>query len=254
MQVQWLGPLVTYADGMARMREAMARVDEAGPVLLLMSHTPTITITRRGGTGAFLAPRELIERDGIEVIETDRGGDVTFHGPGQLVGYPVLRLGPSSLGSNVVGYVRALEQGLVDACRALGVVDAHQKSSRDADGNHLTGVWCKAPVVEAASCSFVLTEHQDAKVCAIGVGLSGGVTRHGFALNVTTDIERFTRHITPCGLTGRTATSLERALPRPPSFERTRDVVSDHVVSALHSFHSPLHPSTIHREEAVSHG
>ena len=127
------------------MHDAMARVDQAGPVLLLLEHAPVITVTRRGGTAHVFAPAERLAAEGIALVQTDRGGDVTFHGPGQLVGYPVLRLGPTSLGSDVVGYVRDLERGLVEACQALGIRDAHAKPARDADGNHLTGVWCRAP-------------------------------------------------------------------------------------------------------------
>lgn len=227
--VRDLGSDVPYLDGMQVMREAMARVDEDGPVLLLLEHAPALTVTRRGGMTAFVSPREVVERDGIDVIETDRGGDVTFHGKGQLVGYPILRLGPTSLGCDVVGYVHALERCLVEVCHALGVVDAHSKPERDADGHHLTGVWCRAPVVNPISCGLVEVERVDAKVCAIGVGLSGGVVRHGFALNVDIALERFTRHIIPCGLTGRAATSLERVLPKAP----TRDAVVQAVTEQL---------------------
>ena len=169
-----LGSDVPYPEGMRVMHAAMARVDDDGPVLLLLEHTPVITVTRRGGTAHVFAPAERLAAEGIALVETDRGGDVTFHGPGQLVGYPVLRLGASSLGSDVVGYVHDLERGLVEACHALGVIDAHAKPERDAGGKHLTGVWCCAP------------GSVDAKLCAIGVGLSGGVTRHGFAINVST--------------------------------------------------------------------
>jgi len=127
-----LGEAVDYEEGLRAMREAMARVDDddGGPALLLIEHRPTITITRRGGTGAFVSPRERIEADGIAVVEADRGGDVTYHGPGQLTGYPILRLGDTSLGCDVVGFVRAMEQGIIDACRALGVDSAHTSRAR----------------------------------------------------------------------------------------------------------------------------
>lgn len=223
MRVVDLGQGVPYAEGMRVMREAMARVDVEGPVLLLLEHAPVITTTRRGGLAHVFARPEALAADGIELVETDRGGDVTFHGPGQLVGYPVLRLGPSSLGSDVVGYVRDLERGLVEACRALGVADAHAKPERDEAGNHLTGVWCRAPGPLGG----------DAKLCALGVGLSGGVTRHGFALNVDIDIERFTRHVLPCGLSGRGVTSLARVLGGAPSMPAVRAEVARRVVAAI---------------------
>lgn len=224
MRVVDLGSGVAYPEGMSRMRDAMAHVDEDGPVLLLLEHAPVITVTRRGGTAHVFAGEERLAADGIALFETDRGGDVTFHGPGQLVGYPVLRLGPSSLGSDVVGYVHDLERGLIEACRALGVADAHAKAERDAEGNHLTGVWCAAPRAPAGT---------DAKLCALGVGLSGGVTRHGFALNVDIDLERFTRHVLPCGLAGRGVTSLARVLGAAPSMSAVKAVVARTVVDAI---------------------
>jgi lipoate-protein ligase B len=220
-----LGADVPYARGMAVMHSAIERVDVDGPVLLLLEHTPVLTITRRGGTQALLSSREACTRDGIEVIETDRGGDVTFHGPGQLVGYPILRLGPSSLGSDVVGYVHELEALLVNACRALGVGDAHAKPDRDEIGNHLTGVWCNTPMAPGIRSGA----HVEGKLCAIGVGLASGVTRHGFALNIDIAYERFTRHAVPCGLIGRGPTSLARVLASTP----TRAAVVNEIRTAL---------------------
>jgi lipoyl(octanoyl) transferase len=238
-----LGADVDYEAGLTAMRDAMARVDDddaqGGPALLLIEHRPTITITRRGGTGAFVSPRERIEADGIAVVEADRGGDVTYHGPGQLTGYPILRLGDTSLGCDVVGFVRAMEQGIIDACRALGVESAHHVEGKDAEGHVLTGVWANEPVVadETLGCHFHQVEHRSAKLCAIGVGLGGGITRHGFALNVTTELERFTRHIIPCGLSSRGVTSLARVLPRTP----TMTTVKERVVAAMTARLLPLH-------------
>ena len=208
----------------------MARVDDDGPVLLLLEHAPVITTTRRGGSAFVTTPHDEIERAGIAVVETDRGGDVTFHGPGQLVGYPILRLGPTSLGCNLVGYVRALEEAMIAACTELGVVDAHRVEK-------MTGVWCDAPVVESISCGLHDMHREVCKLTAIGVGVSGGVTRHGFALNITTELERYTQHIIPCGLTGRGVTSLERVLPRTPSFDDVCGVVEKHVVNTLAPWH-----------------
>lgn len=222
MRVVDLGAEIPYAEGVRRQREAAARVDTEGPVLFLLEHAPVITITRRGGMAHVFSSRERLAADGIELCETDRGGDVTFHGPGQLVGYPVLRLGPASLGSDVVGYVHALEAGVVDACRALGVHGAHAKPERDAAGNHLTGVWCRVP-----------GSVDDAKVCALGVGLSGGVTRHGFALNVDIDLERYLAHVVPCGLAGRGVTSLARVLGAAPAMSTVRDVVARAVLARI---------------------
>lgn len=234
-----LGADVAYEDGLAAMRDQMGRVDDDGPALLLIEHRPTITITRRGGTGAFVSPREVIEADGIAVVEADRGGDVTFHGPGQLTGYPVLRLGPTSLGCDVVGYVHAVEAAVTDVVKGFGVESARAVDGKDKDGHFLTGVWAEAAVIddETLGCNFYVVEKQLQKVCAIGVGLGGGVTRHGFALNVTTDLGRFTKHIVPCGLSERGVTSLERLLMRPPSI----DVVKAAVVARFNAALAPWH-------------
>jgi lipoate-protein ligase B len=231
MEVIDLGADVAYVDGLARMRECIERIDDDGPALILIEHRPTITITRRGGTGAFVSPREAIERDGIDVVEADRGGDVTFHGPGQITGYPILRLGPASLGCDVVGYVRALEAAVVDVVKGLGIASARSIEGKDHEGHFLTGVWCHAPSMARGA------PDQANKVCAIGVGLGGGVTRHGFALNVSTDLERYTRHIVPCGLSGSGVTSLERLLPRAPSMESVKAWIVDVAVPRLQAWH-----------------
>lgn len=237
-----LGSDVAYEDGLEKMRHTMARVDDEGPALLLIEHRPTITITRRGGVGAFVSPRERIEADGIDVVEADRGGDVTYHGPGQLTGYPILRLGPQSLGVDVVGFVRDMEAAIVDVVKGFGAESARHVEGKDAAGNVLTGVWVDAPVVsdETLGCNFHQVEHRTAKVCAIGVGLGGGITRHGFALNVTTRLEDYTAHIVPCGLRGLEVTSLERILMRPPSMDLVRQRVLEAVSRRLMPWHRPL--------------
>ncbi len=182
MKTRFLGYQISYAEGMKVMRQAMEDIELEGNQLLLLEHRDTITYTRQHGTQALLMPAEEITRRGIELVETDRGGDVTFHGTGQLVGYPVLKL-PTNMG--VVDYVRVLEDTLIEACAELGVQNAGRVEGK-------TGVW---------------VGHE--KLIAIGVGVSRGVTRHGFALNISTDLERFTECITPCGLRGFGVTSLE---------------------------------------------
>ena len=279
MRVIDLGADVAYVDGLACMRATMERIDDDGPALILIEHRPTITITRRGGTHAFVSPRALIEADGIDVVEADRGGDVTFHGPGQLTAYPILRLGPTSLGCDVVGYVRALEAAIVDVVVALGVPSARSIEGRDHEGHFLTGVWCDAvgdettgcnssppgdehvdnsPTREALSVNSIAAlafgpqaassglrarshavEMRRAKLAAIGVGLGGGVTRHGFALNVSTHLEHYTRHIVPCGLQ-ESVTSLERLLARTPSMREVKARVVDVAAPQLQGWHRRL--------------
>jgi lipoyl(octanoyl) transferase len=170
----WLGR-TEYLDAW-RLQEAIAsRVRDGGPDrLLLLEHDPVYTIGKRGSTENLLAsPRELREA-GAAVYRVDRGGDITYHGPGQLVGYPLVALGEAP---DLVGYVRAIEQALIDALASYGV------AARPETGK--TGVW-------------VDLDGQPAKVAAIGVRVSRGVSSHGFALNVSTDLAAFERMI-PCG-------------------------------------------------------
>lgn len=227
IRVTWLGKDVEYGAGMAVMRRAMDDVDTAGAELLLLEHAATITVTRQGGLQHLLVTPEDLQDDGIALVETDRGGDVTFHGPGQLVGYPVMRLASGPDGrADLVGYLRALERGLIDACQRLGVVGCHRK-----DG--MTGVWVASD--PGAPCESWPDDDNAAKLVAIGVGVKRGVTRHGFALNVTTDLERFTRRIVPCGLSGRKVTNLERLLGKSgvPDEDTLHRVVCESVARAL---------------------
>jgi lipoyl(octanoyl) transferase len=163
-----------------------------GDVLLLLEHTPVITLGRNAKSKNIVASPELLAQRGVEVFECDRGGDVTFHGPGQLVGYPIfdLRGFPTpdakrkTLGA--IEYVRRLEEVLIRTCADFGI-PAQRISG-------MTGVWTK-----------------EAKIAAIGVHISLAVTSHGFALNVNTDLDYFNL-IIPCGITAKPVTSIEREL------------------------------------------
>ena len=167
---------VGYVDGW-RLQEAVAsRVAAGGPErLLLLEHDPVYTIGRRGTLDHLTASPAELRAAGASAYRVDRGGDITYHGPGQLVGYPILSLGPAP---DVVAYVRALEDGLRATLADFGI------ASRTIDGK--TGVWVDLP------------DRREAKLAAIGVRVSRGVTRHGFALNVDTDLAAFTRMV-PCG-------------------------------------------------------
>ena len=227
IRVLWLGENVEYGAGMAVMRRAMEDVDTSGAQLLLLEHAPTITVTRQGGLSHLLASPDELHDDGIGLVETDRGGNVTFHGPGQLVGYPVVRLRAGSDGrADLVGYLRALERGLIEACARLGVRGCHRKEG-------MTGVWVASdPDLSEARWA---TDERAAKLVAVGVGVGRGVTRHGFALNVGIDLARFTRRIVPCGLVGRPVTSLIEQLGEGavPDDDTLRRVVAESVASAL---------------------
>ena len=160
-----------------RLQEAVAsRVAAGRPErLLLLEHDPVYTIGRRGTLDHLTASPAELRAAGASVYRVDRGGDITYHGPGQLVGYPILSIGPSP---DVVAYVRALEDGVRAALADFGI------KSRTIDGK--TGVWVE------------LRDGRDGKIAAIGVRVSRGVTRHGFALNVDTDLAGFGRMV-PCG-------------------------------------------------------
>lgn len=173
-------------------------------VFLLEHAPPVVTVTRRvGAAGHVLASDALLARQGIERIETDRGGDVTYHGPGQLVAYPILDL--QRLGLKVHPYVRWLEQCVIDALAEDGLAGVRDPSA--------TGVW-----VGAAGAA-------ERKIAAIGVRLSRFVSMHGFALNVAPDLAHF-ELIVPCGLQ-RPVTSLAAELgPRAPSLDAVKHRVA----------------------------
>jgi lipoate-protein ligase B len=181
--------------GVVEYREALelqervrtARLEgELPDALLTLEHPPVYTRGRRSRPGEL----PLGDAHGIEIVDTDRGGLVTYHGPGQLVGYPIVRV------DDVVGYVRTLENALVRALVDEGVVGAR---SRPRDGHRYTGVWV-----------------EDRKIASIGVHISRGVSMHGFAVNVENDLEPFS-WIVPCGLDGVAMTSLLRETGRTPS-------------------------------------
>jgi lipoyl(octanoyl) transferase len=167
---------VGYVEGWRLQEAVAARLAAGGPErLLLLEHDPVYTIGRRGTLEHLTASPSELRAAGASVYRVDRGGDITYHGPGQLVGYPILSLGDAP---DVVAYVRAIEDGLRAALADFGI------PSRTIDGK--TGVW------------VTLRDGRDAKIAAIGVRVSRGVTRHGFALNVDTDLAPFARMI-PCG-------------------------------------------------------
>jgi lipoyl(octanoyl) transferase len=174
MEVRDLGR-VRYADALERQR-AVVELRKSGAIsdrLLIVEHPHVVTMGRNGHRENMLAEPELLARSGIEFYETDRGGDVTYHGPGQIVGYPILDL--REWRRDVHLYVRAIEQVIIDALAGLGIAAGREAGA--------TGVWTG-----------------EGKIAAIGIHISRWVTSHGFALNVDTDLNYF-RYIVPCGLT-----------------------------------------------------
>jgi lipoyl(octanoyl) transferase len=193
-EVHSLG-VVSYVDGVERQRELLQQRqrDETSDQLLLLQHPHVITKGRNANDAHILAGEALLRRRGVEVHEADRGGDVTYHGPGQLVAYPIIDLRPDRC--DLHRYVRDLERVLLAILEEYGI-QGHTASGR-------TGVWVKRPA------------GSEAKIAAIGVRVARWVTSHGIALNVAPDLDYF-RMIVPCGLKQRDVTSLQEILGRQP--------------------------------------
>jgi len=208
---------IDYATGLCLQQRLVELRKEGriGDVLLLLEHTPVITLGRNAKSQNILASPELLAQRGIKVFECDRGGDVTFHGPGQLVGYPIFDLRGFATSERkrktlgAIEYVRKLEEVLIRTCVDFGV------SANPIPG--LTGVWTAGPCRGGSSTRpdgaepRPHTEQQTAKIAAIGVHISRAVTSHGFALNVNTDLSYFDL-IVPCGLESKPVTSMAKEL------------------------------------------
>lgn len=210
---------IDYASAL-RLQEHLVELRKQGRIpntLLLLEHPPVITLGRNASDSNIVVSREVLATKGVEVFEINRGGDVTYHGPGQLVGYPIfdLRSFPEKIG--VVEYVRRVEEALIRTCIHYGI-----ETQRIAG---MTGVWTKAepPVAEAGN-SKLESSFSERKVAAIGVHISRGVSSHGFALNVTTDLDGF-KLIVPCGLT-KPVTSIEFETGKKPAIEEILPIVT----------------------------
>lgn len=186
---------IAYGDALALQQQLveLRHQQRIHNTLLLLEHPPVLTLGRNSHRGNILASDEQLARRGIELHEINRGGDVTYHGPGQLVGYPIVDLRSFAPRLGAVDYVRLLEEALIRFCAAFGVL------TRRIPGR--TGVWT------APGGSI-----PEKKIAAIGVHISRGITSHGFALNLTTDLRDF-QLIVPCGIADREVTSLEREIP-----------------------------------------
>ena len=158
--------------------------DKIGDVLFLLEHPHTYTLGKTAHKENLISDKEYLEENKISVYDIDRGGDITYHGPGQIVGYPILKL--TEWKPDTHKYLRSLEEIIINVCSAYGL-----KSDRIKD---LTGVWI-----------------EDRKICAIGIKVSRWITMHGFAFNINTDLNFF-NGIIPCGITDKTVTSLNKEL------------------------------------------
>lgn len=189
-------------------RLARARADGAvSDILLLTEHDHVYTIGRSGDDRHLLATDEELSRTGVSVVHTDRGGDITYHGPGQLVGYPILDL--AAHGSDLHAYLRMLEEAVIRTLFEFGLSAGRHPS--------YTGVWVGGE-----------------KICAIGVHTSRWITTHGFALNVSTDLKRFDR-IIPCGIFEKGVTSMNTRLGRNVTLEEVEPAVARNVGAVFSS-------------------
>lgn len=197
--------LIAYGPACELQRRLVAarKVGAAPDVLLFCEHPHTITLGRNGKREHLRVSDHLLAQKNVEFFATDRGGDITYHGPGQIVGYPILDLAEHR--RDVRWYVEQLEETMIRATADFGV------SARRSEAGH--GAWIDAPAAAAAA--------GEEKLAAVGVHLSRWVTSHGFAYNVSTDLRYFDL-IVPCGIAGKRATSLERALGRAVRSEDVR--------------------------------
>jgi lipoyl(octanoyl) transferase len=221
---------IDYASGLRLQQQLieLRKEDKIGDVLLLLEHAPVITLGRNAKASNVIASPELLEKRGVELFESDRGGDVTFHGPGQIVGYPIFDLRGfatregkrKTLG--VIEFVRRIEEVVIRTCADFAI------PTKRICG--LTGAWTEG----------------EAKIAAIGVHISRFVTSHGFALNVNSDLSFFNL-IVPCGITNKPVTSMQKELGRPlelnviaESISRNFGVVFQSQVLWLESFDALL--------------
>ena len=223
--IDWLGH-IAYDAAWERQKELVAerKAEPALPDrLLLLEHPPTYTVGRSGRLDNLLLSRSALAKQGIGLFQVDRGGDITYHGPGQLVGYPILNLGrfyrDQGLGYTR-RYVRDLEAVIIQALAPFGIAGVRHE--------HHRGVW-------------VATGFGLAKIAALGIRVSGGISSHGFALNVNPNLDHF-KGIVPCGINDLGVTSMAALLHRPvtldevrPQLETAFGAVFDAVFDVVHT-------------------
>ena len=224
---------IDYSSGL-RLQEklvALRKDGRIGDALLLLEHTPVITLGRNAKSANVLASPDTLVQRGVEVFECNRGGDVTFHGPGQLVAYPIFDLrgvhseNASRKTLGAVDYVRRLEEVLIRTCADFGI------PAKRIPG--LTGVWTDHPSLSSSAGSRDLL-FSEAKIAALGVHISRGVTSHGLALNVNTDLSFFDL-IVPCGITSKPVTSMQKELSRTIPMQEVAHAISRNFGSVFHS-------------------
>jgi len=203
--------LISYSDAYALQQRLVAarKANAIDDVLLFCEHPHVLTLGRNANRSNLLASEHVLRQKGVELHSTNRGGDITYHGPGQIVGYPILNL--DQIKRDVGWYVRTLEEAMIRAAADFGVA-AYLVPGK-------TGIWVQAVPFEE-------------KLAAIGVHISRWVTSHGFAFNVSTDL-RFFDLIVPCGIAGRKATSLEKLLQRSIARGEVKSRLACHLAKLL---------------------
>jgi len=189
-----------YKEALALQRHLLLlrQNDEIGDTLLIVEHPAVLTLGTRGDYANIYLPRQLLAEAGVEIFEVERGGDVTYHGPGQIVGYPIVKL--AHFPGSIRGYITAMATAIIDVLREEFGIEAEQRFDK------YSGVWVG-----------------DTKIVAMGVAVKQGVTLHGFAFNVNTNLSHFD-WINPCGLS-KGVTSVEHELGHPVDFERVKQLV-----------------------------
>jgi lipoyl(octanoyl) transferase len=229
--------IIAYAEAWELQKRVVAarKANSIQDVLLFCEHPHVITLGRNGNRANLLANENVLRQKGVEYFETSRGGDITYHGPGQIVGYPILNL--DAIKRDVVWYVRMLEEAMIRATAEFGIVAEREPGK--------TGIWAhRSADAVSPNTDDTLVRHSERqrgislpptagnelaeKLAAIGVHISRWVTSHGFAYNVATDL-RYFELIVPCGIAERKATSLEKLLQRNVSPSEVRPHLAKHV-------------------------
>jgi len=196
--------LLSYSDALKLQMHLFEQVknQEINGALILLEHTPVITLGAGTKDENILVSDKFLATQGIELVKTDRGGDATYHGPGQLVGYPIIPL--KTFRSDVHGFLRLIEDVIIAVLADIGLTGERHQSA---------GVWIG-----------------NKKVCSIGIAVRSGITYHGFALNINPNLAHF-RFINPCGLKAEQITSIAEVIKRPPSMEDVRESVKKHFIN-----------------------
>ncbi len=245
MRNVWLVNLgtVPYAEALElqhRLVEARKR-GQMNDTVLLLEHTPVFTLGRNAKEEHILASREFLDQLGIQIFRVERGGDVTYHGPRQLVGYPILDL--HNFRMDVGWYVRSLEDMLIGTVNAFGLDGRRVGAEGEVRDPKYVGVWVDNP----ASEPLVRQVHPDAKIAQIGARIESWITYHGFALNVDPIMEHF-QLIVPCGISDKPVTSMALALGHPVDMNAVRARAARQFESVFNAKLEEIRPEELERQ------